>query len=199
MPTLREKLRVLVDDFALLISHPKIDCEERRSFKPVDIESHGSKCGLLSQAKLKRHKRKWGKIKANQKKRLRGREEYLSLLLYEYSDDSHTCLEKFRWHICKNSSIDDVAEWLQQGRFPKSYGVSDVLWKLARGEIGTKNREIIDDIILPKASQVITVWIDWPDDSRNPDALVETIKSLVLKKRQDIDDGDDGVHVRVTR
>ena len=52
-------------DFALLISHPKIDCDERRSFKPIDIETNGSQCGLLSQAKLKRYKKEWGKIKAN--------------------------------------------------------------------------------------------------------------------------------------
>jgi hypothetical protein len=116
----RETERKSGGDLGIVFVRPNVT-EQIPSILDVDPEYHR---GLLCQAKIKRRasgirKPEWGGFASeNQKAVLRTRLNYLSLLLYEYTDAERHLLAPFGWQLCHDAKIHEVEQWLKSGQFP---------------------------------------------------------------------------------
>ena len=127
--------------------------------------------GLLCQAKLKsrpgpNRRSKWGSFTKNQEKVLPKHLAYLSLLLYEYSDEARKVLKPFYWQLCESHTFDDVKAFLRAGNFPSLLDSSCVIRHLGEGRIGTDDREIIRNVICPGLRDALRIVIGWDDGDR---------------------------------
>ncbi len=146
-------------DLGLVIVRPQIT----RAYDDSFTVRAGYRRGLLCQAKLRRYRRRWGKLTVTQERVLPDRLPYLALLLYRYLDRYARDLNPFEWQMCAGHSLADIKTWLKDGSFQLLSGSQEVLRALGTAKIGTADVEIIDTIVAPKTSRHLEVRIDWPD------------------------------------
>jgi hypothetical protein len=105
-------------DFGITLIRPEIGFS-RYSRSSLTVERDHQR-GLLCQAKIFRRTSTWGHLTASQRKVLRGRMEYLALVLYRYSDQDGDCrdLAPFQWQLTRSASIEAVNNWLASDAFP---------------------------------------------------------------------------------
>jgi|WetSurMetagenome_2_1015567.scaffolds.fasta_scaffold60741_2 hypothetical protein len=122
--------------------------------------------GILTQAKLKNVKGKWRRFTKNQRKILPLRKDFLALLLYSYreQDPIRSHLEPFRWQLCEEYPFnDDSNDWLRRGKFPKTFDSSQMIKKLGNAEIGTADKQKIDEYICPVKDRKLIINIHRSD------------------------------------
>ena len=129
--------------------------------------------GLLAQAKLKSRqtpsrRSNWGSLTPNQKKVLPQHLSYLSLILYEYSDNERMSLLPFRWQLCHEASINEIERWLQINEFPSLKDSVSIIRMLGSDRIGTNDKNIIQEYICPKVRRSLIIHIGWPPDASPP-------------------------------
>jgi len=144
-------------DFGLTISQPKIEINNKK----IDIVSEGYRNGLLVQAKLQLLSEKFGKLTTKQKRVLKGRLGYSSLLLYTTQNDN---LNNFKWILCKGFKMQDIKGWLKKGVFPINNSTAEIIDMLGRGSIGTDDESTINNIILAEPDNAYCISIHWKDD-----------------------------------
>lgn len=159
-------------DLGILLIRPNIT---ESTPAVLDVDANYRR-GLLCQAKIKRRgskKRKshWGEFSQKQKTILPGRLAFLSLLLYEYTDGERRKLAPFHWQLCRDVEFQEVKNWLRTGRFPDLITSDKLISLLASAEIGTHNREIIDQCISPPVRDTLVVKIGWPPGQEPPSSF----------------------------
>ena len=113
-------------DFGLLIVRPSI------RIMSDWLEITMAKQGLLCQAKLK-HGKKWDSLTDTQKKLLKNRTSFLSLVLYSYSDNQLSRLNPIEWQSCNGSTVKKIGGWLKADEFPSRSSSSSVIHGLGSG------------------------------------------------------------------
>jgi len=147
-------------DLGLLIVQPEVSFFNRK----ISLSRCKNERGLLVQAKLKKNNESWGHLTANQRKILKDRVNYLSLLRYEFIDQENRKLKDFYWTLCNGASIINVIEWLKKDDFPKNQTSKEIITNLGLGNIGTNDQQIINSVIIPtRNGQTIFIKIDWED------------------------------------
>jgi hypothetical protein len=152
-------------DFGLLIVRPFI--QDTGHSLAITM----AKQGLLCQAKL-RHGNVWDSLTKNQKKVLKNRTQFLSLVLYSYADEELTKLNPIEWQPCDGVTLRKLSNWLKYESFPKKVSTPDLVRALGNGELGTDDAALVHDIIDQANVPVIVITIDWPDD-RRPDPEIQ--------------------------
>jgi hypothetical protein len=163
----REMEKITGGDFGLTITRPQIS---RRSQSELILGNDYCR-GLLCQAKIKRRNGKWGLLKKNQKEILPKHTDYLSLLLYSYSDAERCHLNPFEWQLCRNISMDNMEHWLKTGGFSSLLDSSQIIGQLGNDLIGTGHQETIEKIIRPEGKPHLNIRISWPPDKRPPNSV----------------------------
>ena len=157
-------------DLGILLIRPSV----ARAFEGKALTIDHEYCrGLLCQAKLKKktgqkHVGTWGRLTPNQRKILSDRTEYLSLLLYEYTDDENHDLAAFHWQLCRNTEIKEIERWLKAGDFPGKVTSSLIIEGLSKANIGTDKPEIISAYIRPEVNSSMEIRIGWPSSKKPP-------------------------------
>jgi hypothetical protein len=152
-------------DFGLLIVRPFVQ------YTGHSLAITMAKQGLLCQAKL-RHEDGWDTLTKNQKKVLKNRTHFLSLVLYSYADKQLTKLNPIEWQPGNGVTLRKLSNWLKYESFPKKISTADLVRTLGNGELGTDDEALIRDVIDRSNVPVIVITIDWPDD-RRPDSEIE--------------------------
>lgn len=158
-------------DLGILLIRPNITADPYdRSLLNIDDEYQR---GLLCQAKIKRRptvsrRSYWGTLSNNQKMILSQHTEYLSLVLYQYTDEDRLYLAPFHWQICRGASIDSVQEWLQKDNFPSLILSADAIKLLGSDEIGTDDKDIIKEFVCPTVRDSLIIHIGWPPGDPPP-------------------------------
>jgi hypothetical protein len=158
-------------DLGITLAQPHVQiANSKLLIDPLKTQS-----GLLTQAKAKKCGEAWGELTDSQKKLLPGRESFLSLLGYEYSDLENIVLEPFAWTPCTGYSIKQVEEWLSSNKFPKKVATSEIVKALGAGTLGTTDPGIIEKVICPPNAPYLTISIsiDWKG-GRPPPAQIRT-------------------------
>jgi hypothetical protein len=142
------------------------------------------KRGLLCQAKMNRRTgRGWGPLTRNQQKMLADRTDYLSLLLYNYSDKERRALMPFQWQVCAGSALSDVESWLNSGAFPSLTTSENIIHQLGDCKIGTERNDLMDQLIAPAVRDSLIIKIGWPP-GRSPRRNFVLRQQRVEKKLQ---------------
>jgi hypothetical protein len=83
-------------------------------------------------------------------------------LTYDFLDDERRLIEPFKWQLYNAaSSIDEVKDWLHNGRFPSALNSKEVIQGIGRARIGTGNPQTINEFITPAGNISLIVTIDW--------------------------------------
>ncbi len=151
-------------DLGFVIARPNVSLESQYSTHTNLIISKDYRRGLLTQAKLKNDKGKWGEFSPNQENILPLYQKFLALLLYSYQDSFRYNLEPFKWQLCADYSFSDVKSWLKLDNFPNLQDSCKIIKELGNAKIGTDEKQIIDKIICPPENQSLIINIRWPDD-----------------------------------
>lgn len=179
----REVEKITGGDFGLTIIRPIVQISQS-CFGQAEFTKDEYPCGLLCQAKIRRRNGKWGKLSKRQKDVFPDRIKYLGLLLYSYSDEDRHKLNKFEWQLCQDATLKEVKEWLKSERFPSKKASWEIISLLGNGSIGTDNREIIQNIIVPETKPNLSIRIFWPPD-KDPGKEVR-ISLPQVKQKQNI-------------
>lgn len=162
--------------------------------RPVvpDPSGHGlsgddfHRSGALIQAKLRDTGGKWSELTTNQKKVLKARRHFSSLLLYSFADPERQKLNSFAWQPLNSATnMKMVAGWLANSCFPSLSESTQFLHKLAGGGIGTQDPKEIETNICPKANTVLHVQVDWPDGQR-PEATILTRSRIEVHEPEEV-------------
>lgn len=169
-------------DLGIMFVRPNVT-EQISSQFAIDLDYRR---GLLCQAKIKRRqtatrKSRWGNFTPNQKNILPNRLEYLSLILYEYTDAERQHLAPFRWQLCSGAQMSDVEHWLNADDFPGPLMSEIIITRLGKDKIGTDDKRIIDQYICPNLRDTLVIKIGWPP-GQEPEALIHL--SIKSKQRQ---------------
>lgn len=153
-------------DLGLVLVRPNVELTHDRLHVKQDYER-----GLLCQAKLKsrsgpNRRSRWGSFTKNQEKVLPQHLAYLSLLLYEYSDEARKVLRPFQWQPCDSHTFEEVKAFLSAGNFPSQQNSSSIIRKLGEARIGTDDLEIIRNVICPSLRDSLRIVIGWDDGDR---------------------------------
>jgi hypothetical protein len=159
----REIERRTGGDFGVVLIRPDVRYA-KYSRSEVTINKDYQR-GLLCQAKIFRRDSSWGALSPKQRGLLQGRLNYLSLVLYRYSDQNgeRRELAPFEWQLTRDMSIDDVVKWLRSDNFPNVRESRQILTELALDQIGTNDREVIAKYIAPPLRPSLEIKIRWPD------------------------------------
>jgi hypothetical protein len=166
-------------DFGLLIVRPFVQ------YTSHSLAITMAKQGLLCQAKL-RHEDVWGTLTKTQKKVLKNRTQFLSLVLYSYADEKLTKLNPIEWQPCNGVTLRKLSNWLKYQSFPKKLSTADLVRALGSGELGTDDAALIRDIIDGSNVPVIVITIDWPDDRRPDPEIQASILQAAQQQVQEI-------------
>ena len=165
-------------DFGLTIIHPEIIS----SFSHSEIRMHRQ--GLLCQAKLRRRTGKWGALTKRQQSVLPENFAFTALVLYQFESLQRMRLRPFSWQPCAGADIDSVVQWLKSDTFPHMLPSDEVIWRIAKGLLGTSNQGLIDRKIAIKKRPQVTIRIDWPDDERP--SVVEVGNQIEVRQQQHV-------------
>jgi hypothetical protein len=144
-------------DFGLVLLRPEL---RELAHDHLTIAS-GKLQALAVQAKRKPYKRGWRKLSERQEKHFVQFRKYGALLLYRFSDPHSLCA--FEWHPCKYRRLDTVKKWLGTSKFPQSMSTSELINRVAKGDVGTPDKSIIQSKISPIGQRVLLITIDWPE------------------------------------
>jgi hypothetical protein len=151
-------------DFGFVVVHPQISASYDSLALLIE---KGRVSGLLCQAKLKGKNQKWRLLGKNQKAILPDYLDFTSLVLYSYFDKERTELNPVVWKLCKGKTISEIDELLKKGDFGELLKISEIITRLGKGSIGTKDQTLIDTVISPSSRQYFEIRIYWPKDN-NP-------------------------------
>jgi hypothetical protein len=79
---------------------------------------------------------------------------YTILLRYEFIDPHRRTMKDLLWHPLSGYSVSTVNGWLKTGVFPDGSSTTAVVAGLSKGELGTKDRNIIEREICPESGVV---------------------------------------------
>ena len=150
-------------DLGLVISRPQLSLQNTYSPDTELFVAKDYRWGLLTQAKLRNERAKWGEFTDTQKEKLPNHLNYLALLLYRYKDQNRRSFEKFKWQLCAGIPFSIIEEWLKTDTMPNLIDSYQILNKLGTGEIGTDDEHIIKDVICPLENQTLIIHIHWPN------------------------------------
>jgi hypothetical protein len=170
-------------DFGLLIVHPQIEIEE----DGLKIEE-GRTSGLLCQAKLKDKDGQWGSFTDNQQTILPKQLDFTSLVLYSYCDEQRIDLNPLAWKLCQGMSFPAIEALLKKSDLEEELGTIDVVRRLGREEIGTKDQTLIETIISPVTRQYFEIRIYRPNYNDPKETVIklrrqQTIQQQVYARR----------------
>lgn len=159
-------------DLGILFVRPNVT-EQTPSILDIDPEYHR---GLLCQAKIlrrprQRRKPQWGGFSKKQRTILPARLDYLSMLLYKYTDADRQFLAPFRWQLCADAQFDEVEQWIKSGEFRDTCTSERIVSQLGNAAIGTSNKEDIKNFICPSTRETLTIKIGWPPGDAPPPQL----------------------------
>jgi hypothetical protein len=157
-------------DIGLVLIRPEGVSVEHSQNEYIEFKEY--KRGLLVQAKKgvpnNRGRVNWGTFTDNQKQVLPQRIEYLAILLYEYQDVERLTLKDFQWLLCglppNRLTFDKVQECLKGDRLPSVCSSNEVLNGLGKEEIGTADKDIIEEYIEAESRPWLVIRIGWDPD-----------------------------------
>jgi hypothetical protein len=151
-------------DYGLVFVRPDVHYSR---FSPATLDiNEDYRRGLLCQAKIFRRDSSWGRLLPKQQRVLEQRLQYLSLVLYRYTDQDGPRRElgPFQWQLTHDAiSVQDIVGWLRSDNFPRLRSSRDVITKLADGRIGTDNNQLISEFIAPTVRPSLEIRIQWGD------------------------------------
>jgi hypothetical protein len=147
-------------DFGLLIVEPQFRLQWD---KQLDLYRAGLKRGLLVQAKRRCLDGRWNQFTTNQTEVLPKRLDYTALLRYDFEDYSRKSLHEFNWHLLSGITITELIHWLKSDEFPIPVTTSAIVEGLSKGEFGTDDKEVIEQVICPDAGSYTVIEIDWKE------------------------------------
>ena len=149
-------------DFGLIVLRPQIQIRQNSI-----VIKKGVSSGLLCQAKLKNADGKWGPLQPSQERALSQYKDFYSFVLYSYKNESRNLLNPIHWKVCRDSVKSEIIKSFKTDDFDKLESVSNILMSLGQSKIGTRDDEIIKEIISPGKNQVLEIKIFKPKD-RDP-------------------------------
>lgn len=160
-------------DLGVVIVRPTV---QKRDLSDEELQiTHDYKRGLLCQAKIFRRDSKWGPLTKSQRKTLPEKLSYFALLLYRFADNEsdRRDLEAFRWQLSgSHTTLPRIEEWLKSGEFPELLDSGQLLTALARDQIGTNDKLLIERDIAPSLHRTLTITIRWRDGVTPPGGTV---------------------------
>ncbi|HMK37653.1 MAG TPA: hypothetical protein VK463_21450 [Desulfomonilaceae bacterium] len=173
-------------DMGVVLVRPNVFRDDEDHFVIDDEFQRGLMCqAKINKRVLGKQGSAWGDLTPNQKKVLPAHTEYLSLILYKYSDKERRFLEPFYWQLCAGMSIAEISTCLKSGIFPGLMNSNQVIDLLGNDLIGTNDKRLIAQYINPDVRPALIIRIGWP--KRPPREIisvraVEKQRVLVLNR-----------------
>jgi hypothetical protein len=148
-------------DFGIVLVRP--DVRLARYFGTELTIDHDYKRGLLCQAKIFRRNSRWGRLTPKQQRNLRGKLNYLALVLYRYVDQAgeRRHLAPFAWQLPHGATVKQMNDRLALDAFPELQESSQILKNLIHNKIGTDDKSAIARHILPPVRPSFEIKIHW--------------------------------------
>ena len=167
-------------DFGLFTSLPVIEyqlCSTNELRIPIRDRA------VLVQAKLGQRNESFGELTEKQEEHLPARADYSAFVLYGYDDKDKTTLSPFQWQSCAGTKLEDMKDWLKNGKLPKPLYSSEMIRLLYDKKLGTDDKSIIKTLIAVEERPRFEIKLHWPTRS-GPDGLTIKLANSVSVYQQ---------------